>query len=135
MIAAALALILVSTDPTDVTGYWLTPDGDTVEVYPCGESVCGRIVASPDIDPAGEPVVDENNPDPALRDREILGMVFIEGFEKSRKGWRKGTIYDPRDGKTYRSAMSRDEDTLNVKGCVGPFCRTLTWTQTSAPAE
>ncbi|MEO1309888.1 MAG: DUF2147 domain-containing protein [Pseudomonadota bacterium] len=134
---AALALFAAADwGPTDAVGYWLTEDGDTVDVFACEDSICGRVVASPDIDPDGPPVVDENNPDPALRDRKILGLIFIEGFKETKKGWRKGTIYDPRKGETYRSAITRTgPEELKVKGCVGPICRTLTWTATDAPAE
>ena len=42
--------------------------------------------------------------------------------------WR-GAIYDPKRGKTYRSELKRrDANTLEVKGCIGPFCQTQVWT-------
>ena len=42
--------------------------------------------------------------------------------------WR-GTIYDPRNGKTYKSIVSKNTDgTLAVKGCIAFFCQTQKWT-------
>lgn len=124
-----------SYGPTDVEGYWRTDDGDTVHVYPCGdESMCGRVVASPNIAPGAPMPTDENNPNPALRDRPVIGLVIIEGFEKTPSGWRRGAIYDPFNGKTYRSAMIRiGADRLKLQGCIGPFCRKLIWTPGEAP--
>ena len=41
--------------------------------------------------------------------------------------WR-GTIYDPKAGKSYRSVLRRlDANRLEVKGCIGPFCQTQVW--------
>ena len=40
-----------------------------------------------------------------------------------------GTIYDPRNGKTYKSIVSKNADgTLAVKGCIAFFCQTQKWT-------
>jgi len=143
MIFAALALLAAqpaadpSPDPSplNVTGYWRTADGDTVNIYACAGSVCGDVVASPDIPRDGPIPTDENNPDPALRDRPIIGLTIISAFEEGRDRWRRGRIYDPRNGESYRSAIRRTgPGTLEVQGCVGPLCRTLEWSAAAAPA-
>ena len=60
-------------------------------------------------------------------------MDLSAGFEPKGEGkWRGGTIYDPRDGKTYKCAMSLKPDgTLEVRGYVGLalFGKTVVWTR------
>ena len=42
--------------------------------------------------------------------------------------WRDGKIYNPENGKTYRSVLKpAGPDTLKVSGCVFIFCETQTW--------
>jgi uncharacterized protein (DUF2147 family) len=39
-----------------------------------------------------------------------------------------GTIYNPQNGKSYRSKMALAADgTLKVSGCVAIFCQTQIW--------
>ena len=81
----------------------------------------------------GNTAIDENNPDPELRERPLVGVAMLSGFTQARKGWRGGTIYNPEDGKTYRSSLALDDDdTLKVKGCVTVICKTQTWTRVAA---
>ena len=62
-----------------------------------------------------------------------MGMDLIAGFSrKSDRRWVKGTIYDPRDGKTYKCRMTLKKDgTLEVRGYVGLslFGKTVVWTR------
>jgi uncharacterized protein (DUF2147 family) len=112
-----------------VSGRWFTDKKDSIiEIGPCGAAVCGKIVKIIAPTPNGKPAIDSNNPNPALRTRPILGMTLLSGFKDDGKAWR-GEIYDPRAGKTYKSFLARlPNGTLQVKGCVGPFCRTLIFT-------
>jgi uncharacterized protein (DUF2147 family) len=112
-----------------VSGQWLTTEKDSiVEIAPCGATHCGRIVRILAPTPEGAPK-DKNNPDPALRNRPIQGLTILSGFIDIGKMW-QGSIYDPRAGRVYKSFLSlQPNGTLNVKGCLGPFCRTMTWTR------
>jgi len=75
----------------------------------------------------GAPTTDVHNTDVALRQRPILGLPVLTGFQEDGESWR-GRIYDPRSGRTYRSVVSRNADgTLRVQGCVAVICRTQTW--------
>ena len=112
--------------PAPIAGRWITVEGKAlVEIGPCGQHLCGRIARVLKVDPT-KPTTDSNNPNQALRSRPILGMVFLTGFSPADDRW-KGRIYDPESGKSYRSELIRAGDTLKVKGCIGPFCRTQTW--------
>ena len=123
---AATALLLVAAAPAPITGRWVTDDkAALVEIAPCGQALCGRVVKVLKVDPS-KPTRDVNNPDASLRNRAIVGLPFLTGFVASGAEW-AGRIYDPRNGKTYRSTLTRDGATLKVKGCWGPFCRTQAW--------
>ncbi len=117
----------------DVLGLWDT-GSSRVEIYPCGDRLCGRVAELDEpLDENGNPRLDVNNPDEALRSRPILGMDLIAGFVPKGEGkWKDGTIYDPRDGKTYQCVMSLKPDgTLEVRGYVGLalFGKTVVWSR------
>ena len=111
-----------------VTGHWLTNERDSiVEIAPCGPKLCGRIARL--LKPVeGGPATDRNNPDPALRSRPLVGLMVLNGFTARGNDW-VGTIYDPRNGKTYRSFLTRNADgTLKVQGCIAFLCKAFPWT-------
>lgn len=116
----------LAADP--VSGRWLTHNRKAiVEIGDCGGSLCGRI-ARVLVPPRGG-ATDRLNPDPALRDRPIIGLPVLTGFTDEGDEWR-GRIYDPQKGKSYRSTLRLNPDgTLRVRGCVALFCKTLTWTR------
>lgn len=113
-----------------VTGNWTTQDKDAVvTIAKCGKSLCGKITRFLVTPPDGADQRDVNNPSAKLRNRKILGMVFLSGFTEDGDEWR-GRIYDPKSGKSYRSILQRKGNSaLAVKGCIGPFCQTQTWTR------
>jgi len=119
----------VGASPHDVKGLWLTEaiDGHVRIVDYRDGSPCGTLIW---VDPATtETLLDARNPDEALRSRPLVGVPIIWGYEKSRKQWRRGRLYNPEDGNTFRSTIKLlDDGTLEVKGCLGPLCRTNIWT-------
>ncbi|NJR20288.1 MAG: DUF2147 domain-containing protein [Hyphomonadaceae bacterium] len=74
--------------------------------------------------------LDTNNPNPALRTRPLIGLNILSGFTRQAdNSYKGGTIYNPEDGRTYRSEFRLKPDgRLEVKGCVGPICRAQIWT-------
>lgn len=110
-----------------IAGRYLTEDGaGIVEVAPCGGAMCGRLVHILKAKP-GAPKVDVNNRNPALRNRPIQGITILENLTDQGVDWR-GTIYDPRNGKSYKSIISRNTDgSLKVRGCIAFFCQTQRW--------
>lgn len=130
MTAAGLLMLPLSAQAASpITGRWVTQSKDgVVEVYPCGEHICGKLSKFLVNPPAGPGAKDINNPDKALRSRTILGMNVLTGFKAAGDEW-KGQIYDPKSGKTYRSIVYKGKSgNLVVKGCIGPFCQAQTWT-------
>jgi uncharacterized protein (DUF2147 family) len=130
MTAAGLLILPLSAQAASpITGRWVTQSKDgVVEVYSCGENICGKLSKFLVNPPAGPGAKDINNPDRALRNRTILGMNVLTGFKAAGDEW-KGQIYDPKSGKTYRSIVYKGKSgNLVVKGCIGPFCQAQTWT-------
>ncbi|MXO48859.1 DUF2147 domain-containing protein [Erythrobacter vulgaris] len=124
--ALIAAAPLLAAQP--VEGRWLTEERDAViTIGDCGNTLCGRITKFLVTPPQGADQRDVNNRNPKLRSRKLMGMPVLTGFTEDGDEWR-GEIYDPKSGKTYRSIIRRkNAATLEVKGCLGPFCQTQTW--------
>jgi uncharacterized protein (DUF2147 family) len=116
-----------------VNGRWLSGDGDGwIDVSIGANGISGRVAGSPNDDP-NRSRFDSKNPDPALRDRGLLGIELFSGFVfDGDDKWKGGTIYDPNSGKTYRCIITVvDENTLKVRGYIGVALlgRTETWSR------
>lgn len=127
-VGAAPAMALFAAQP--IAGRWMTKEKDSVvTIAKCGATYCGRLTQYLVTPPGGADQKDVNNPNPKLRTRKLLGVALLSGFKADGDVWR-GTIYDPRNGKSYRSVLKRKSDTvLEVKGCIGPFCQAQNWTR------
>lgn len=124
-----LAFATPAVAAAPVGGRWFTEGKQSVvEIGQCGATLCGKVVRVLQPGPGGKPALDVNNPDPKLRTRPILGITILSGFVDSGSEW-TGKIYDPRAGKTYKSTLAKQPDgNLKVKGCMGPFCRSVIFT-------
>lgn len=110
-------------DPSGVLGFWMAESKKVaVEIYPCGEELCGKIVwlAKP-YRKNGEFKRDKRNPDPALRDRGYCGIEVITGLKPKRDDyWRSGRFYYPKKGKTYDVDIKlKDDDRLELRAYLG----------------
>ena len=133
VVAAALMHAATAAFAEDILGLWDTGES-RVEIYACGDLLCGRIAELDEpLDKEGKPKLDVNNPDESLQSRPILGMDLIAGFVRAgKKKWDDGTIYDPRDGKTYKCVIKLQRNgSLKVRGYVGvPLLgKTVVWTR------
>ena len=128
--AAAAGLAAPASAADAIAGQWVTTEKDAVvTIGKCGASYCGRLSRYLVRPEGGTDQRDVNNPDPRLRTRKLLGTPLLSGFKPDDDLWR-GQIYDPRNGKTYRSVVRRKSaNVLEVKGCIGPFCQTQLWTK------
>jgi uncharacterized protein (DUF2147 family) len=140
---AAVLLVLAGTcapiraEPwgDSISGLYLTVDGGAqVRVTQAADgSYVGRIVWLRD----DKDRQDKNNPDPALQGVPVNGLVILRGFAANgdTKRWEGGTIYDPKNGKTYDGFIWRDPDkpgVLFLKGYVLGLKwlgRSTTWTE------
>lgn len=129
--AAVLVVPALAADP--IGGRWVTEDRNAiVTIGDCGSSVCGKISKFLETPPDGVNQRDVNNPKKSLRSRKLMGLPVLTDLRQDGDLWR-GDIYDPEEGKTYRSVIRRKSaNRLEVKGCGGPFdaiCQTQIWTR------
>ena len=118
---------LFAQNADQILGYWLTQDGDSqVKIFKATNGkYYGEIkwLKTPN-EEDGTPKLDDNNPDPELQKKTVLGLQILKGFkfDNDDKEWVDGTIYDPKNGKTYKCFMwfeEGDDVTLHVKGFIG----------------
>ena len=109
-------------------GRWVTAEKDAVvAIGKCGKAQCGTIERFLILPKGGKDQRDINNSDPAKRTRKLIGTAILTGLVAEQGVWR-GQVYDPKTGRSYTSEVRRkDAGTLEVKGCVGPFCQTQVW--------
>jgi len=119
----------------DLQGIWAMSDGKvTVKVDDCGGNLCARIVdlKEPISKIDGKPKVDRENPDPAKRNRPLIGLSILIGMKPTGDNFWKGAIYNPDDGKTYSATVRYDGRSMKVKGCVaGVLCKTNTFVRSN----
>jgi uncharacterized protein (DUF2147 family) len=112
---------------------WLTEEQNAkVQIYKAKDGkYYGKIVWLKEPLKNGVPKLDENNPDNAKRKEPILGLLMLKGFEKKDDAkYENGTIYDPKNGKTYSCKITAKDNKLDVRGYVGfsMLGRTTVWT-------
>ncbi len=126
----AMAGSLEEASSAIIVGEWTPPKMDAaITIAPCAEGVCATLTRHAYGDLAER---DELNPDPALRERSLIGATILKGLRPaSANKWRGGALYDPRTGKTYASKMKLlDPNHLKITACVGPgLCKGYVWTR------
>lgn len=137
--ALGLAFVMLSASMTmpaptgdRILGVWLTGSKEAkVEIFKKGDQYFGKIIW---LIPEKQAKKDEKNPDAALRSQPLVGLEMLKGFsfDKGDDEWSDGTIYDPKNGKTYSCILTlKDARTLNVRGYIGfsMIGRTDVWTK------
>jgi uncharacterized protein (DUF2147 family) len=122
LILALMAFTCVSYAQKITDGIWWNEEKTSrVQFYEENGKMYGKIVWLAEPTENGKPKLDKNNPKESLRSKPLMGLVFLKGFEKDGNNyWEDGTIYDPRNGKTYSSEMTLvSADQLNVRGYIG----------------
>jgi len=121
-LVGAVAMASARADPR---GLWLAQDGAKVRVSSCGGLLCATIAeAKSRIDPAtGRPWTDKNNPDPALRDRPLVGVAVLRSLQPDGPGKWSGTLYNNDNGNTYSGhLLELGPRTIRIEGCVIGIC-------------
>lgn len=117
-----------------ILGTWANPNGqDHILIYKRGDKFFGKLdwIKFPN-DENGKPKTDKNNPDPALRSRPDLGLELLKDFTFDGDNvYSGGTVYDPKNGKTYSCKMTLEGNNLKIRGYVGIslFGRSETFTR------
>lgn len=140
MTAAALGLSLIAgTSLPGGTSYaggpegvWKSDDGQTkINVANCNGKLCATVAwLHQPIDPeTGKPKTDKLNPDPAKRNRPIIGLRVASGLAPVGENKWTGTVYNADDGRTYKAHLTmNDGRTAKLEGCVlDLLCKAKNW--------
>ena len=139
ILSAATAVSAAQGD--DILGVWNNAEKDgKIEIFKCSGKYCGKIVFAKEPNypvgskegKPGTPRLDNNNPNMAKKSKPIIGLQIVNNFVFGDNVWKDGTVYDPKNGKTYRGKISlASPNKLNLRGFVGIplFGRTTTWTR------
>ena len=113
----------VAAQADRILGFWLTEEEDAqIEIIKKSNGkYYGSVVwLDEPFEDNGTPKIDDENPDPKLQNRPILGLQILKDFIYDRKDeeWEDGTIYDPDSGNTYDCFMWFEDDPniLYIKG-------------------
>ncbi len=117
----------MAEDADAILGTYLNEEQTAhIEIFKDGTVYSGRIVWHK------QNRKDYKNPDPALQDRHLVGLIFAKGFvyDPQEKEWNSGKVYAPDDGKTYNGYLWLEDGVLKMRGYVGIplFGRTATLT-------
>lgn len=123
---------LAQTDP--IERLWYNDEKSAkIQVYKAVDGkYYGKIVWLKEPNRDGKPKLDINNNDKKRRNDPVMGLLILKEFKKDGDShYEDGTIYDPKNGKTYSCKMTLDGDKLNVRGYIGfsLIGRTTTWTK------
>lgn len=106
-----------------VLGSWISTDNTVaVKVYKVHESEYrAKVIWFDDRLGSGIPMgkrVDDLNPDPAKRNRKILGAEILTGLKYNPKSnsWENGKIYDATSGRYWDSSAKFHNLLLKVRG-------------------
>ena len=131
LLASTFIIQQVQTAEESILGYWLAPQS-IFEIKNCDGALCAEIVqllVEEGVDPKS--ILDSKNMDPELQSRPLIGINIFEGFNgefDSKNTLKGGRIYNPRDGKSYKSRLRLlDNGNLRVEGCVLFICDGDEW--------
>jgi uncharacterized protein (DUF2147 family) len=116
----------VAAQADRIVGFWLTEKKDAqVQIVksPSGKYNGAIVWLDKPFEDDGRIKVDDENPDPKLQNRQIMGLPLLNNFvyNSKKKEWSNGTIYDPDSGNTYDCYMwfeEGDPNVLHMKGFI-----------------
>ena len=129
LIAGMATTSQAQTKADAIIGEWTNEKKDAkFQIFKQGDKYFGKILSG-----SGGETKDVKNPNTKLKTREIIGLVMLNNFVFDGDAtWKDGTIYDPREGKTYSCKITiKSKNQINVRGFMGiaMFGRTEVWTR------
>jgi len=126
----------------DITGTWLNQEATgKIQLYKENGTYSGKLVwlKEPNDKVTGKPRTDVENPDPKLKSVPLIGLVNMKNFTfDGSEEWSGGTIYDPKNGKTYKCYIRFESaNRLKIRGYIGVSVlgRNTYWTKTTPPQK
>ena len=110
---------LSANSPSDaiIGEYWTENKTGKIAIFKCDYKYCGRIIWRKDSRK------DVENPDKTKRNRNVVGIQFLNDFEfsKADNTWLGGTVYSIDNGNTYKGKiwLENNGETLKMRGFIG----------------
>lgn len=124
----------------DILGTWLNQEATgKITLYKENGKYFGKLVwlREPNDKVTGKPRTDIENPVDKLKSVPLIGMVNMMNFTFDGKDeWSGGTIYDPKNGKTYKCYIRFETaNKLKIRGYMGVSLlgRNTYWTRSTPP--
>ena len=134
ILVASTGLALAQVTPV---GVWQSIDDKTnepksqIRISEAGGALSGRIEKLLRKEAKQDAVCDECTDD--RKGKPLIGLEIIRGAKKAegKDVWEDGKILDPENGKSYALRLTPIDGgkKLEVRGYLGPFWRTQTWTR------
>lgn len=117
-----------------INGLWYNEERTSkIRIYKASDGkYYGKIVWLKVSEEGGKPRTDRYNFNKYKRNDSLLGLVILTGFTKeTEKLYDDGSIYDPKNGKTYSCKINYADGRLSVCGYIGFSLvgRTTIWTK------
>jgi uncharacterized protein (DUF2147 family) len=116
--------------------WWNQEKDSKIQIYLATDGkYYGKIIwmEKPNDEKTGKPRLDKENPNDARKSDPVMGLVFLKGFSidaEDKNLYTGGSIYDPKNGKTYCGKITFKGKSLDLRGfiCSVPFLgRTANW--------
>jgi uncharacterized protein (DUF2147 family) len=124
----------------DILGTWLNQEATgKITLYKENGKYFGKLVwlREPTDKVTGKPRTDIENPEDKLKTVPLIGMVNMKNFAfDGKEEWSGGTIYDPKNGKTYKCYIRFESPSkLKIRGYMGVSLlgRNTYWTKSTPP--
>ncbi|MEP6445946.1 MAG: DUF2147 domain-containing protein [Hyphomicrobiales bacterium] len=111
-----------------IFGEWMADNGKTrIITYACADNaaeVCSAITW------LKRPRKDINNKNPALRNRDVVGLEVGKNMKPKGENRWVGEVYSDKRGETFPSTARLEGDVLKIKGCLTKrkfICKTRTF--------
>lgn len=105
------------TQANSIVGKYMVPSKDgAIQISENNGKYYGKIILNKDASK-----LDVNNPDAEKQKRKVLGLNILNNFTfDGDDTWENGTIYDPKNGKTYSCKITQNANgDLNIRGFIG----------------
>jgi uncharacterized protein (DUF2147 family) len=120
-VAGALAQVAA---PGEIVGVWETENRQLkLEMFDAGGTYAARVIYGARLMEADGQTFkkDTQNPDPALRDRSLQGIVFLSSLKwNAAEGrWDDGAVYDAQSGRTLSAQVTLVGGKMELRGYMG----------------
>ncbi len=138
VVAAALAMHMAAWAQGSPVGLWKTIDDDgtteksLVRLSENGGVLTGRVEKLLDPKTRADAVCDKCTDE--RKGQPLQGLTIVRNLKPSANDpewWEGGDVTDPKSGKVYKARVRTIEGgkKLQLRGYLGPFYRTQTWTR------